>query len=228
MRMHYLQHVAFETPGNIETYYREKGYSVSASHLYKGEQLPDLHTLDVLVIMGGPMNVNDEDEYPWLQSEKNYIKEALAEGKKVLGICLGAQLIAHTLGGKVFPGPYKEIGWLPIRKVDQRDLSEDGRERKFVFHWHGDTFDLPSGAELTYVSDNGIKQGYVIKDQVLALQCHLEMTQEGVEALVLNNHSDLEEEGPYIQKAEMILAMKDHYRANKEFLYHLLDQFSQS
>lgn len=228
MRMHYIQHVPFETPGNIELYFKEKQHQVTGTHLYNGCSLPTLEAFDCLLVMGGPMNVEDVMRYPWLVEEKQLIHASIKAGKKLIGICLGAQLIAEAFGGKVYPGPYKEIGWLPIQKPKKLEASGTSIDSLMAFHWHGDTFDLPVEAELLYVSATGIKQVYTIGHNVLGLQCHFEMTDQGVKALVANAQSDLAEEGPYIQSGEEILAMKDYFAHNKTFLYELLDDFISS
>lgn len=225
MNVHYIQHVPYETPGNIETYFRENKHQVSGTHIYSDEKLPLLDSVDCLVVMGGHMNVHDTKPYPWLAEEKKFIKKAMDADKKIIGICLGAQLIVDVLGGEVFQGAYKEIGWLPIVKPDLSQADYQLTEPMVVFHWHGDTFELPPKAELIYVSEPGIKQGYTIDNQVLGLQCHLEMTKEGVASIVANGQSDLAEEGPFIQSSDEILGTQDHYEANKAFLYKLLDEF---
>ncbi|HBF36965.1 MAG TPA: amidotransferase, partial [Firmicutes bacterium] len=114
MRIHYLQHVPFEDPANIGNWARQKGHRLTGTHLYNGEVFPTMDRFDCLIIMGGPMNIYEAEKYPWLQSEKQFIKEAIDHRKVVLGICLGAQLITDVLGGKVTKNPEGEIGWLPV------------------------------------------------------------------------------------------------------------------
>ena len=225
MRMHYLQHVSYESPANIEAYFRRGGHQIRGTHLYRGERLPSVDDLDCLVVMGGPMGIYDHKAYPWLVAEKEFIKACIKANKKVVGICLGAQLIADALGAHVYPSPYKEIGWLPIQKVQQNDLEEDNS--MVVFHWHGDTFDLPEKAELMYISESGINQVYKVGLDILALQCHLEMKQSGVEAL-LEAGSDELIEGPYIQNKSMILENTQYYEGNERKLNQLLDEFLES
>ncbi|MDO8671400.1 MAG: type 1 glutamine amidotransferase, partial [Dehalococcoidia bacterium] len=146
--MHFLQHALFEGPANIVAWAGARGHPVSATALCRGERLPETGDFDWLVIMGGPMNVYEEEEYPWLADEKRLIEKSIAEGKIVLGVCLGAQIIADVLGAPVYKNSDKEIGWHPVF------LSQEGREssvfrgfpdRFVAFHWHGDTFDLPAG-----------------------------------------------------------------------------------
>lgn len=145
MNIHYLQHVPFEDLGMIADWIDENGYHSRVSRLYQGEALPNVNDIDWLIVMGGPMGVYDEDQYPWLVDEKRCIERAIAKGRVVLGICLGAQLIANVLGARVYPHTRKEIGWFPItltREGAQSPLFTELPSPFEVFHWHGDTFDL--------------------------------------------------------------------------------------
>ena len=111
MNIHCIQHVPFENPGSIGDWIKHKGYRLSTTRLYGGESLPDIDPIDWVIIMGGPMGIYDEDKYPWLKEEKVFIKNALDKGKVVIGICLGAQLIAGVLGAKIYKNRYREIGY---------------------------------------------------------------------------------------------------------------------
>ena len=121
MRAHYLQHVEFEGLGSIEPWLKAAGYEITNTRLFESAKLPDLKKIDLLIVMGGPMSVNDEDDFPWLVSEKKFIREAINSGKPVLGICLGAQLIASATGARVYRNPIKEIGWFPIYGMSSND-----------------------------------------------------------------------------------------------------------
>ena len=225
MRMHYLQHVSFESPGNITDYFSEKGWVVSGSQLYMQDFLPTPDDFDLLLVMGGPMGVYDEDTLPWMTQEKALIRSTIRSGKKVIGICLGAQLIAESLGAKVYPGPVKEIGWFPIQPLGHHRLIDDLMDvEEYVFHWHGDTFDIPEGAQQLFSSQPGINQGYIYQDQVLALQFHLEMTASIVEALVSHGADELVE-AAYIQSSTEIIDTNIYYDRNKTLLFTLLDRF---
>jgi len=114
VKLHYLQHVPFENLANIEVWAKEKGHSISKTQLFNGESFPQMNDFDWLVIMGGPMNIYQEKEYPWLAKEKRFIAEAIDNNKIVLGICLGAQLIADVLGGIIYKSKHQEIGWFPV------------------------------------------------------------------------------------------------------------------
>ncbi|MCF7818860.1 MAG: type 1 glutamine amidotransferase [Kiritimatiellales bacterium] len=189
MKLHYLQHVPFEGLGMIEDWAKAHGAEISSSQLFNGDPLPDLGSFDWLVIMGGPMGIYDHDEHPWLIAEKAFIRSAIDSGKTVLGICLGAQLIADVLGAKVYPGPQKEIGWFPIKRAaGTPDLIP---EELTVFHWHGDTFDIPDGAIRLASSAACKNQGFIYGDRVVALQFHLETTEESMEALIAHCSDEL-------------------------------------
>ena len=121
MQLHYLQHVPFETIAGIGDWATSRGHTVSGTQLF-AEEFTHPGDFDFLVVMGGPMNIYEEAEYPWLAEEKAFIASAVEAGKLVLGVCLGAQLVADVLGGPVTPGPQPEIGWYPV------ELTEAGRE----------------------------------------------------------------------------------------------------
>lgn len=124
MRIHYLQHVPFEGLGTMESYFLQRGHRLSSTHFYLEKPPPSVAEFDWLVVMGGPMGVYDEIKFPWLTEEKSFIGKSIKSGKIVLGICLGAQLIADVLGAGVFKNQYREIGWFPIeRKLDYEFLA---------------------------------------------------------------------------------------------------------
>src|SRR5690606_11071191 len=140
MRIHTLQHVPFEGLGSMAAVFDRLDYSINTSHLYAGDALPALESFDWLVVMGGPMGVNDEGDYPWLAAEKQLIKQAIAAGKRVLGVCLGAQLIAQVLGARVAPNTHREIGWFAINSTPAAADTPWGEvfaSNPVVFHWHG-------------------------------------------------------------------------------------------
>lgn len=208
MRIHYLQHVSFEGPGIIADYCRLNGHILTATRLYEGELLPDVNEIDLLVIMGGPMNIFEEGKYPWLRGEKQFLREAIDLGKTVLGICLGAQLLADVLGARVFSGDFKEIGWFPITLTDEgrkEEVSVFFQEYLPVFHWHGDTFTMPEGAVHLAKSEGCQNQAFIFNERVLALQFHLESTQESISSLI-DNCADEIVEAKYIQSAKEMLS----------------------
>ena len=208
MRAHYLQHVEFEGLGSIEPWLKAAGCEITNTRFFESAALPDLKKIDLLVVMGGPMSANDESVFPWLVSEKKYILEAIHSGTPVLGICLGAQLIASAMGARIYRNHVKEIGWFPICGI----LSKDRSIFSFppaveVFHWHGETFDLPSGAIRLAKSDGCENQAFQFGKSVIGLQFHLETTPEAARELVSHCRDELVP-SRYIQTEKEILSAK--------------------
>jgi GMP synthase-like glutamine amidotransferase len=180
MRVHWLQHVPYEGLGHIESWLAARQAAVTCTRMYAGESLPDVATFDLLVILGGPMSVNDEDELPWLAPEKAFIRRAIDAGRGVLGICLGGQLIASALGAKVGPSPEREVGWWPVTKAP---TAGDGEGPRFLFpdavtclQWHGESFALPPGAILLAQSPGCPHQAMQLGRRVIGVQFHPEAT----------------------------------------------------
>ena len=179
-----ITHVAFENLGSFEQVLREAGYAIDYVDA-SSEDLDDIRPRsdDLLIILGGPISVNDVEAYPFLRTELDLISERLSADKPTLGICLGAQLIARALGAAVYPGPVKEIGWSEIqlngsgsRSALRHLVGDDVR----VLHWHGETFDLPEDAGLLASSQAYPHQAFDY-GKTLALQFHPEVTQRGLE-----------------------------------------------
>lgn len=214
MRLHYLQHVPFEGLGAIEPWAIGHGAQISCTRFWAGGALPSVSDLDWLVIMGGPMNVDEEPLYPWLKAEKQFIEKAMKAEKKILGVCLGAQLIARVLGSRVYKNQHKEIGWMPVKWTEETKSSRifKGLEGDLtVFHWHGDTFDLPSGAVRMAESEGCRNQAFAYGANTAALQFHLESTPESVAQLAEHCADELVP-GKYIQGREEILACGEYYK----------------
>ena len=148
MRVHVFQHVPFEGPGSVAQWAHARGAALTVTPLLEPHSLPELGAVDVLVVLGGPMSVHDEACLPWLRDEKHFIGDAIASGTPVLGICLGAQLIAAALGARVYAGAKREIGWFPVYGLDHAEQAFRFPDVVNAFHWHGETFDLPTGATL--------------------------------------------------------------------------------
>lgn len=212
MRIHYLQHVSFEDLANINVWAKGKGHSITCSRLYNEEDLPSIDNFDWLIIMGGPMNIYEDKKYPWLVREKKFIEKAIKDNKIVLGICLGAQLIAEALGGLVQKNRYKEIGWFPVslaQEVISKENSFSLSKEFMAFHWHGDTFSIPKGCTRLAFSDACENQAFEYNRSVLGLQFHLESSIDSVKKLITNCGDELIE-GNYIQKPDHILS-KDKF-----------------
>ena len=212
MKTAVLFHVSYEKLGTIEDWMLRKGHMVTEFHLYNNPGLPQVSDFDLLIIMGGSMSIRDEVSYPWLKAEKELIAGWIKKGKGVIGICLGAQLIASVLGSKVFAGKNREIGWFPI------DLNQDNRirslfpglpEKVTVFHWHGETFNLPPDCVSLASSSVTPCQGFIYGNHVLALQFHPEVKPENI-SLMINYAGDELIAGPFIQDAPALSAGLKH------------------
>ncbi|MEI7908688.1 MAG: type 1 glutamine amidotransferase [Verrucomicrobiota bacterium] len=229
MRIHYLQHMGCEGIGRIANWAEERGHAVSATHLYRGEALPDDGSFDFLLIMGGPMNIYEYRNHPWLPAEKLFIKRAIDSGKIVLGICLGAQLIADVSGAKIFQNPTLEIGWFPLRFNAARQAIpalRDFPSELTPLHWHGDTFQLPPGALHLATSAACANQAFTVGQRVIGLQFHIEMDAPDVAAFL---DDTLPEPVPgQVQSAAEILAGQCHLPAIHAALYTMLDALADS
>lgn len=225
MHIQILQHVPFEGPGNIEKWTLEKGHTLGITRLYAQEQFPPLEQFDMLVVMGGPMSVHDEHHYTWLKAEKWFIRQVIEAEKPVLGVCLGAQLIAEVLGGRVLAGKEKEIGWFPIElepTAGAHPALSGWPSQLTVYHWHGETFTLPEGAQRVAGSKICKNQGFIYKNRVFALQFHLETTEDGVHNLIEYCGDELCD-AHYIQSAEQQLGERKHYVELYQRLVSILD-----
>lgn len=207
MRAHFLQHVAFEGLGSIRTWLDSCGAAVTSTRFFDDATLPRGDDIDLLLVMGGPMSVNDEDLCPWLFAEKRFIREMINRGKAVLGACLGAQLIASALGSRVYPSAEKEIGWFPIESAlsSENNHAFNFPEECLAFHWHGETFDLPQGAIHLARSEACQNQAFQFGDRVIGLQFHLEMTPQSAREIVRNCRHELIP-GKFVESEESLLS----------------------
>ncbi len=221
MKMHILQHVDFEGAGVIENWAKAAHIQVTRTQFWLNAKLPDPKTIDAVVVMGGPMSCYDEAAISWMTPEKAFLKEAIASGKRVLGVCLGSQLLAEVLGGRVYPGPEKEIGWYPAQGIGP-GMELFGAEFT-PLHWHGDTFDLPPGAELLASSRAYANQAFRVGKRVLALQFHLEVTPADVRNLLA--HCEPPPDHPFVQPTSEILDKPERFHAANSLLVNLLNEF---
>jgi GMP synthase-like glutamine amidotransferase len=214
MRAHCLQHVPFEGLGCIEPWLVAAQYEIAYTRLFEAADLPEPGAVDLLVVLGGPMSVNDEGEFPWLVPEKRFIRRAIEAGTPVLGICLGAQLIANALGARVSRNREKEIGWFPVEAIP----AEGAGLFRFpssaeVFHWHGETFDLPPGAVRLARSAGCENQAFQLGRSALALQFHLETTPAAARKMVEHGGAELQPARFVQSAAEILAAPAEKYRA---------------
>ncbi len=219
----------FEGPAAIADWAAKRGHSLTISRLYAGEALPSVDDFDWLLIMGGPMNIYQEQRYPWLAAEKACINQALAAGKTLIGICLGAQLLADRLGSQVYAGPEREIGWWPLNLTEagcQSNLFGELDVPLQAYHWHGDTFDLPTGAVCLASSTACVQQAFFYNQRVLGLQFHFEVTAESMRRLIDHCGEEIVP-GSYVQSAAQMLATPQAvFDRLHETLYRLLDRLA--
>lgn len=222
LRVHVLQHVPFEGLGSIADWLAGRKADVTFTRLFDPcHTLPETAAFDLLIALGGPMSVNDEARLPWLRDEKRLIARAIACDKAVLGICLGAQLIANALGARVFPNREKEIGWFPV----YADTTGFAFPPNFLaFHWHGETFDLPPDAERLAHTPACLNQAFRIGKRVLGLQFHLETTTASAAALVEHCRDELTP-AAHIQSEEGLLGQPPAvYAACNRLMAAVLDR----
>lgn len=231
MKIHCIQHVNFETPGTITEWIAQKNHFLSTTHLYENESFPEIETFDLLIVMGGPMNIYEYEKYPWLREEKTFLEKAIAGGKVVLGICLGAQLLADVLKAEIFKNNYKEIGWFPVSagRAEKAEIPLlKGIPEEFpAFHWHGDTFSLPEGAKRLFESEACKNQGFIYENRVIGLQFHLEMSKQTIKNVIENCGDELIE-GKYIQKEDEMLNRADLLKESRQLMFRLLDNLEKT
>lgn len=209
-----IQHVGCEGPGTILPVLINSGYSVEYTRLYLGELPPeDITGFDGLVILGGPMGVSDADKYPYINSELKLIDSALKAGSPILGICLGAQLMAHAAGARVYHGETKEIGWYDLTLTGEGVLDKSFSalpKTQSVFQWHGETFDLPSGSTLLASSKLFPNQAFRIGENAYALQFHFEVTEEMIKGFLEANPGELSELRGVINPKKIVVDTRLH------------------
>lgn len=223
MRVHVLQHVPFEGIGCMASWLESRDAEVTYTRFYEVDDLPVVAGFDLIIVMGGPMNVSDESVHTWMKGEKSFVREAMEAGISVLGVCLGAQIIADVMGARIFSNAYKEIGWFSIEAVEGGESTFTFPERLMAFHWHGDTFDLPETAVLLARSEGCTNQAFQVGKKVIGLQFHLETTMETTELMIENCPGNLLN-GRYVESVD---AMRKSTAANSKianrFLFTMLD-----
>jgi len=230
MKIHIVQHVSFETPGFLLDWAKEHHHQVTIIRPDQGDLLPSSEQTDFMVVLGGPMSVHDEKQYPWLVQEKKTLKKFIDEQKKpLLGICLGAQLIADALGGKVSNNSQREIGWLDVNLTSQGKsgvFSSWPKSHLMTFHWHSEIFNLPPHATLLAHSEATPVQAFQYGSRVLALQFHPEMNASALEGLMKECSRYIDPSKPFEQNAEEINQKSPaHFQENRQILDLLLKNF---
>jgi GMP synthase-like glutamine amidotransferase len=224
MHLAILQHMVHEGPAALLDWAGARGYRAEVWPLYAEPSLPAIERFGGLIVLGGGMSVHDADVHPWLEPERQLIRDALAAGRPVLGICLGAQQLAHALGARVFPNDEREVGFWPIRRIGEALPLPVTLP---ACHWHGDTFELPEGAELVASSEACRHQIFVTGNGLgLGLQCHLEATPEWVDACCTHDAEYLIP-GRWMQDAARLRAERAAYPRMHAAFFDLLDAFFQ-
>ncbi len=228
MKILILKHIHDEPAGHAEQWAIERGYAFSYHYWDNNNILTELPEFDLLIIMGGLMGAYEEEIHPWLVIEKKLIREAIDHEKKVLGICLGAQLIASALGARVYLNDHTEIGFHPVKPVqlNKSALSENEEDLRF-FQWHGDTFDLPDGACLIATSDQVRNQAFSYGNNVTALQFHPEMDVNIIEGLLKKSYPS-QAPSPWKQSPDSIREQLRFVDSGRKMLFKLLDELVSS
>lgn len=223
-----ILHVPYEGPGLISEWMSLRNHTMEVALASEIPSEADTDSYDGIIVMGGPMSVHDDDRYPWLIKEKQTITEAIDKGRKILGICLGSQLLAHCLGARVYKNTDTEIGWFPVKKkffMHSWFPVFDENEKVNVFHWHGDTYDLPEGCVHLFDSEGCKHQAFAFEDQVLGLQFHPEINEELITLFIEHGKSDMKP-GRFIQSESRMLSNCKLYEENtRSILFDLLDDF---
>jgi len=227
MRLQIFQHVPFEGPAEIARWARERGHGLSITPWYEGAPAPELAEVDGIIVLGGPMNIYEHRSHPWLRAEKQFLAQALEHGRPVVGICLGAQLLADVLGGRVHQNPVREIGWWPVR---WRPAARSAPGWDFLpsvstpLHWHGDTFSLPPSAHWLAETDDCPHQAFAWGRLALGLQFHLEANVASLDALIKHCGDELAPGGLRVQTAAQLRdGLPLHQPENLPLLWKLID-----
>ena len=214
MKIHIFQHTKLSTPGSVTEWLKERKLEATTTRFFEGDSLPNVEDVDFLIICGGGMGVHDEQDHPWLVEEKKFIRRCLDEGKSIFGICLGAQLIAHVKGAEVKKHKHWEVGWHPIEI--------EGYGRLNCFQYHQDTFDIPQGARKFATNDITSNQGFMIGENVIAVQFHPEADEVKVD--VYSN--DCTASGEFVQTREAMMNGCHFISEQKAWMFSQLDKLT--
>ena len=224
MNVAVLVHAPFERLGQIAIWLEQHSAKVMEVTLFQsGYTFPDLTETDLVIVLGGPMSVNEEDKYPWLIPEKAYIRDVIAADIPLLGICLGGQLIANALGYKVTANPEVEIGWHKVESVVESSDVFQFPKQLDIFNWHGETFELPKGATRLLKSEVCANQGFQLGRRIIGLQCHPEVRKQEIQEWV-NEIGGQMVEGDYVHTPEQMLSVaEEKMLAVSPVLFAMLD-----
>jgi GMP synthase (glutamine-hydrolysing) len=227
MKIHCIRHEPFEGLACIEDWISRNNHELSCTYTYLQQSFPTECSFDLLIIMGGTASIYKSLQDSWYLEEKQFLENCIDQKKKMLGICLGSQILASILGSNIYPGKAKEIGWFPVAFN-----KENNNELQFLpdsidtFHWHGDTFDIPKGAVRLASSELTPNQGFVYNNHVFALQFHPEMTKTSLKKIIRAAGGELAEKGEFIQTADQILSRWDLLETNNSLIFEILDKLA--
>ncbi len=224
--IHIFQHVSFEPPGLIEDWIRQRGHFLGLTRFYEQYEFPDIEQIDWLIVLGGSMSANDDSLFGWMREEKNFIQAFIQTGKPVIGICLGAQVLAQLIGGRVYSGDEREIGWFPVHLTKSSGSIFDGMAQSFTpFHSHSDTFELPAGVESLAYSAAYPNQAFIFEKHIIGLQFHLEADTAWIQKFFDVNKETIRPDR-YVQDLKTILSQNEFIRLNRQNLFILFDNIS--
>jgi len=229
MKIACCQHVAFEDSGSIGLWAADRGHEFADIRLDEGAAFPEPSSYDLLVVMGGPMNVYEEEAVPFLAAEKAGLIKAVESGKPVLGVCLGAQLLADALGAKIYRNEEPEIGWWPVTltpEAAKEPLFAGMPETFKAFHWHGDAFEIPQGAVSLAASEACPNQGFCYEGRVIGLQFHLETTPSSMTRLIKFCKAELSQDSPFVMKEKRMHELRPNFNIIKEINFAFLDRLA--
>ena len=230
MRLLCLQHDPLDGPGTLLDWAEERGHTVITCLICQGDPLPPLADFDLLVSLGGPMGAYEEEKHPWLADEKEYLRQAVVAGKRILGLCLGCQLLADALGGKAFRHSCKEFGWQPIEPLPEGSGWFGTADVFQAFQWHGDTYTLPPGALRLAGNEAAEQQAFLLRgpagNAVLGLQFHLEWT-EAMAREALEEPGVAPPPSPFVQTPEEILSDLSLFDSARTRFYRMMDRLAE-
>lgn len=209
MNILFVTHASFEAPGSIDVWAKKHKHKTHEVKPYAGEALPAIDNYDMLVVMGGPQSPIEIDKSPYLKDEIELIKQALKQKKRIVGVCLGAQLIGEALGATTERSPNKEIGMYPLELLSDAEndfVFKDFPAKFDVMHWHSDMPGIANGTELLAKSEGCPRQIFRYGDRVYGFQCHFELTKELVEGMVKHCGGDLKA-GKYVMTPDQLMSL---------------------
>jgi len=229
MRTLIIQHTEEENPGTLVDWTHSRGHATTIHHIYKNMALPKANEYDWLIILGGPMNVDEESKHPWLKEEKKIIEQFLKTGKPFLGICLGGQLLAQVLGAKITKNAHEEIGWHEVIRNANIHPAFHWPEKSYVFQWHEDRFDLPSGATPLATSIATEYQAFAYEKTAIGLQFHPESTKDWIFTSYAELEESKSEKNLYVQNFSTVKENTEKYISSMtENFFSFLDNMKRN